>query len=173
MCFREGLLLGIGNPLLDVSANVDNKILEKYDMKSDNAILASEIHKPLCGELIDKYNAQLIAGGSVQNSLRIAQWILEKPRVTTFFGGVGEDKYAKILEKNAQEAGVNVQYQYIESQPTGTCGVLITGKHRSLCANLGAANHFTSDHLHKPENKKLIESAQFYYISVSFSIICC
>lgn len=38
--------------------------------------------------------------------------------------------------------------------------------HRSLCANLAAANCFTPDHLKVPENVKTIEQAQYYYVSV-------
>lgn len=79
--FRENLLLGCGNPLLDISAIVDKEFLDKYGMKSDDAILAADIHKPLYSELCDKFNADFIAGGSVQNALRCAQWILEKPKV--------------------------------------------------------------------------------------------
>lgn len=61
------------------------------------------------------------------------------------------------------------RYQYNSKEPTGTCAVLVTDHHRSLCANLGAANCFTIDHIREPENKKLVNSAQFYYISVSYS----
>lgn len=160
------MLLGIGNPLLDISAVVDKEFLDKYGMKPNDAILASDAHKPLCSELIQKYNADFIAGGSVQNALRVCQWVLNKPKVTTFFGCVGEDKYSKILEEKARSNGVNVCYQYHDNEPTGTCAVLITGKHRSLCADLSAANCFTIDHIQKAENRKLIENAQFYYISV-------
>lgn len=71
--FRQGVLLGMGNPLLDISANVDHKLLQKYDLKSNNAILAEEKHKPLYEELIDLYNADFTAGGSVQNTMRVAQ----------------------------------------------------------------------------------------------------
>lgn len=158
----------MGNPLLDISAAVDDEFLAKYDMKANDAILATEKHKPLYKELIEKYESEYIAGGSVQNALRVAQWILEKPNVTTFFGCVGEDKYSKILEEAARKDGVNVQYQFTDKEPTGTCGVLLTGMHRSLCANLAAANCFTIDHIRKQENRKLIEKAQFYYVSVSF-----
>lgn len=108
------------------------------------------------------------AGGSVQNSLRVAQWILRKPRVTVFFGCVGTDEYSKKLEEKARENGVDVRYQYNESTPTGTCGVLITGHHRSLCANLAAANCFTIDHINLPENRKYLESAEYFYISGFF-----
>lgn len=157
----------MGNPLLDISAYVTEDFLTKYKMKPNNAILAEDIHKPLNAELIEKFNAEYIAGGSVQNALRVAQWILGKPKLTTFFGCVGTDDYSKILKESALKDGVNVQYQYNDNEQTGTCAVLITGTNRSLCANLAAANCFTIDHIRKPENKKLIENAQFYYVSVS------
>ncbi|KAJ3647051.1 hypothetical protein Zmor_024599 [Zophobas morio] len=165
---RENLLLGMGNPLLDISANVDKQFLQKYNMKENNAILADESHKNLTGDLIDQYKAEFIAGGSVQNTLRVAQWLLEKPRVTTFFGCVGTDKYSQILKEGAQSEGVNVIYQLNDTVPTGTCAVLITGPNRSLCADLGAANCFTIDHIKNPANRKLIEGAQYFYISGFF-----
>lgn len=165
---KEGVLLGLGNPLLDISATVSDTCLTKYGMKSDNAILADERHLTLNDELINEYNAEFIAGGSVQNALRVAQWILQKPNIATFFGCVGNDKYSKILEERARTDGVNVQYQYTDKEPTGTCAVLITGPHRSLCANLAAANCFTIDHMHKPENQAYLEQAHFYYVSGFF-----
>lgn len=36
-----------------------------------------------------------------------------------------------------------------------------------MCANLAAANCFTEEHLETPENWKLVEKAQYYYIAVS------
>uniref|UniRef100_A0A1A9WIL5 Adenosine kinase n=1 Tax=Glossina brevipalpis TaxID=37001 RepID=A0A1A9WIL5_9MUSC len=165
---REHLLIGFGNPLLDIAATVANELLKKYNLKKDDAILARHEHKHLCKYLHEKYNAEFIAGGSVQNTLRVCQWILQKPRVATFFGCVGKDNYATILEKKAIEDGLNVCYQYTDEAPTGTCAVLITGTHRSLCAHLAAANHFTLEHLQKPENRQLWESAEYFYISGFF-----
>jgi adenosine kinase len=118
--FREGSLLGCGNPLLDISAVVEDSFLAKYDMLPNNAILAEEKHMPIYGELIEKHNADFIAGGSVQNSLRVAQWILQKPNVAVFFGCVGEDHYADKLREKATHDGVNVQYQVVQGTPTGT-----------------------------------------------------
>ncbi|XP_044253770.1 adenosine kinase [Tribolium madens] len=165
---RENMLLGMGNPLLDISATVDKEFLTKYNMKENNAILADESHKNLYSEMIEKYKAEFIAGGSVQNSLRVAQWLLQKPKVTTFFGCVGTDKYSQILKDKAKADGVNVVYQYNDKVPTGTCAVLITGTNRSLCANLAAANCFTIDHIRDAENRKLLENAQYFYISGFF-----
>ncbi|XP_024936456.1 adenosine kinase 2 isoform X3 [Cephus cinctus] len=165
---REGLLLGMGNPLLDISATVDEDFLKKYDLKPNNAILAEEKHKPLYDELIEQYHADFIAGGSVQNSMRVAQWFLEKPNITIYMGCVGKDKYSKILEERARSSGINVRYHYTDKETTGTCAVLITGKERSLCANLAAANCFCPSHIEEPENKKLIDSADYFYISGFF-----
>lgn len=71
--YREGMILGLGNPLLDISASVDLDFLKKYNLKANDAILAENIHKPLYDELIEQYNADFIAGGAVQNTLRVAQ----------------------------------------------------------------------------------------------------
>ncbi|MDJ8942406.1 PfkB family carbohydrate kinase, partial [Clostridium perfringens] len=90
------------------------------------------------------------------------------PQATTFMGCIGNDKFGKILEEKAREGGVNVSYQYHDTEPTGTCAVLLSGKNRlnrSLVAYLAAANHFSIKHLEKSENQALIEKAKFYYMS--------
>lgn len=165
---RDGLLLGCGNPLLDISAAVDEQFLAKYEMLPNNAILAEEKHMPIYKELVEECNAEYIAGGSVQNSFRVAQWVLQRPNVAVFFGCVGEDKYSDILLEKATQDGVNVQYQFCKDTPTGTCAVLITGTQRSLCANLAAANSFTVDHLKNAENEKYLQNAEYFYISGFF-----
>lgn len=165
---RQGILVGCGNPLLDISATVDEHFLQKYDLKPNDAILAAEKHMPLYNELVEKYNAEFIAGGSVQNSLRVCQWMLQKPNTAVFFGCIGHDNYGDILDERARSNGVDVHYQRTNDAPTGTCGVLITGTHRSLCANLAAANHFTIDHLLTPEKQKLVDNAEYFYISGFF-----
>jgi adenosine kinase len=69
------MVVGLGNPLLDISANVDADFLSKYGMKPNNAILAEEKHKPLYDEMVQKYNVEYIPGGATQNALRVAQVI--------------------------------------------------------------------------------------------------
>lgn len=102
------------------------------------------------------------------NTLRVAQWLLRKPRVTVFFGSVGTDEFAAKLEEKARSDGVNIRNQQHEAEPTGTCAVLLTNHHRSLCANLAAATKFTIDHIRTPENKKLLDAASFVYITGFF-----
>lgn len=61
-----GSLLGMCNPLLDISADVPQSLLDKYDVKLNNAILAEEKHVPLYAELVKDYPVQYIAGGATQ-----------------------------------------------------------------------------------------------------------
>jgi len=165
---RNGILLGCGNPLLDISATVSADYLAKNQLLADNAILAEEKHMHIFKELQEKASVEFIAGGSVQNSLRVCQWILKKPNIAAYFGCVGEDKYAEILEKRARADGVNVRYQKKVQYETGKCAVLISHKRRSLIADLGAANHFDEAHIFEENNFKIVQNAEFYYISGFF-----
>merc|ERR1711973_234640 len=87
MSSSEGILLAMGNPLLDISAMVDEEFLQKYGLEANNAILAEEKHKPIYQELVDKYKHEYIPGGASQNSMRVAQWILGKnSKATSYIG---------------------------------------------------------------------------------------
>ncbi|CAI5520488.1 unnamed protein product [Closterium sp. Naga37s-1] len=165
---QEGILLGMGNPLLDISAVVDDAFLNKYDVKLNNAILAEEKHVPMYAELKDNYPVEYIAGGATQNSIRVAQWMLQTPKAVSYMGCIGRDEFGQEMTKNCTAVGVNVHYREDDTTPTGTCAVLIVGGERSLIANLAAANCYKVDHLQAPENWALVERAQFYYIAGFF-----
>ncbi|KAH9735122.1 hypothetical protein WN944_003671 [Citrus x changshan-huyou] len=206
---QEGILLGMGNPLLDISSVVDDDFLNKYDIKLNNAILAEEKHLPLFmslrmvlqrvkllkwirqniprldrsqklvnaysslfyrlyDEMASKYNVEYIAGGATQNSIRVAQWMLQIPGATSYIGCIGKDKFGEEMKKNSKLAGVNVHYYEDESASTGTCAVCVVGGERSLVANLSAANCYKSEHLKKPENWALVEKAKYFYIAGFF-----
>lgn len=164
----EGILLGMGNPLLDISAVVDQDFLNKYEIKLNDAILAEDKHVPMYDEMASKYNVEYIAGGATQNAIRVAQWMLQTPGATSFMGCIGKDKFGEEMKKNATVAGVNVHYREDETAPTGTCAVCVVGGERSLIANLSAANCYKSDHLKKPENWALVEKAKYIYIAGFF-----
>jgi len=70
---REGMLFGMGNPLLDMIVHVDEAFLQKYKLEPNNAILADETHVPMYDELLQKYAVEFVAGGACQNVLRTVQ----------------------------------------------------------------------------------------------------
>lgn len=51
-------LVGMGNPLLDISAEVPDAVLTKYGLEPNNAVLAEEKHMPLYKELVDSYEVR-------------------------------------------------------------------------------------------------------------------
>lgn len=165
---RDGLLFGMGNPLLDMQSTVDETILKKYDLKPNDAILAEDKHKALFDELKARPDVEFVPGGATQNALRVCQWVLNRPNVCTFMGSVGDDEYGKILENKSRAAGVNVQYQVTKDIKSGTCAVLVNEHNRSLVADLSAANSYKIDHLKQEANEKLMKDAAFYYISGFF-----
>ncbi|XP_036784499.1 adenosine kinase isoform X3 [Manis pentadactyla] len=166
----ENTLFGMGNPLLDITAVVDKDFLDKYSLKPNDQILAEDKHKELFDELVKKFKVEYHAGGSTQNSIKVAQWMIQQPhKIATFFGSIGIDKFGEILKKKAAEAHVDAYYYEQTEQPTGTCAVCITGDNRSLVANLAAANCYKKEkHLDMEKNWMLVEKARVYYIAGFF-----
>jgi len=82
-------ILGMGNPLLDISDNVDKALMEKYGLEPGGIILAEDKHQPLFAELAARPGVQYIAGGATQNSVRVAQWMLQTKGATAYMGCVG------------------------------------------------------------------------------------
>ncbi|XP_056325961.1 adenosine kinase b isoform X2 [Danio aesculapii] len=163
----QNSLFGMGNPLLDISAVVDKDFLDKYGLKPNDQILAEEKHKALFDEIVNKSKVEYHAGGSTQNSVKIAQWMIQEPhKVATFFGCIGTDHFGEILKQKAAEAHVDAHYYEQNQEPTGTCAACITGDNRSLVANLAAANCYNKEkHLDIESNWSLVEKARVYYIA--------
>jgi len=158
-------IMGFGNPLLDISAVVEQDEMDKWGVKPGDIILADEggKHKPMYAELAAKYPVEYIAGGATQNSIRVAQWMMNSPGATAFIGCIGTDSFGETLESSAKADGVNVQYFKTASVETGTCAVLVKGGERSLIANLAAANCYDKAHFDTPEIQALLTSTKIVY----------
>jgi len=157
------VILGMGNPLLDISAEVTQAVFDKYELKPGNAILAEAMHAPLYGELSAMAGVKYIAGGATQNSIRVAQWMLQEPGMTAYMGCVGDDDFGKKLQDACKEDGVAAMYMVDKSTPTGKCAVTILDKERSLTTDLSAANNYKASHLQEPAQMKVLEGAKVVY----------
>lgn len=49
------MILGMGNPLLDISANVPMELITRYGVELNSAALAEEKHMPVYKELVESY----------------------------------------------------------------------------------------------------------------------
>jgi len=164
----EGVLFGMGNPLLDITVKVDKEYLAKYKLNANDAILATDFHDELFNEIESKFEPEYFAGGATQNSIKVAQWMLGKPKASTFVGCISTDKHGDLLDEKAQDCGVETNYFRITKESTGRCAALITGNDRSLVASLAAANCYEYSHLEKKENWAYVEKANFYYVAGFF-----
>ncbi|XP_054166645.1 adenosine kinase-like [Oppia nitens] len=159
----EGIVFGLGNPLLDITCSVDNDFLKKWSLKANDAILADDSHENLYKEVVSQFECKYIAGGSCQNTLRTIQWMLKKTHICTFMGGIGDDEFGKIMANNSHEVGLNTVYRIDADTPTGTCACLISDNNtcRSLVAYLGASQKFDIEHVRN--NFGYVEKARIFY----------
>ncbi|KAF8472116.1 Ribokinase-like protein [Kalaharituber pfeilii] len=160
---KEYQLLCLGNPF--------SALLDKYQLKANDAILAEEKHMPIYEE-ITKLNPSYVAGGAAQNASRGAQYVLP-PNSTVYIGCVGKDGYAdQLVEACSNKGGVRTEYRVEETVPTGKCAVIITGHNRSMVTDLGAANHYKDEHLKSEKIWKLVENADVYYVGGYHLTVC-
>lgn len=175
------MIVGIENPLLDISVNCDEALLQKYKLEANAAILAGPEHLPLLEEIKGFKDAFYCAGGATQNAMRTAQWMLGGAAVdskVSYMGCVGADDNMQKMKASVESvSGVKAVYLVDKEHPTGTCGVLVSshGKNRSLVANLGAANHFKKSHLEANKeavlaHAKIIYSSGFFITAAADSL---
>lgn len=77
-----------------------------------------------------------------------------------------------MLKTNCEKEGVHTEYRIDEKEPTGRCGVIITGKNRSLITHLAAANEYKLDHLQSPKVWDLVKKGKIYYVGGYHLTVC-
>lgn len=161
----EGVLFAIGDPLLDIVAEVPVSLLKKHRLDADSGTLLGEAQKGLVEELLSgAYKITYVPGGSEQNCLKVVQRLVGVPKATSYLGCIGRDRNGEILERAMKECGINARYKYVDDQATGVCYVCLTGVKRSLVTKLGAAENPVLELLKRPENWELVEKAKFFYV---------
>lgn len=160
-------LFCLGNPLLDMQVRDGEALLKKYDLKSNDAILAEEKHAAIYDDLKQNYEVTYVAGGAAQNAARGAAYVLP-PNSVVYTGSVGADDLAEQLKIANKREGLAEVYQVTPGEKTGACAVVITGHDRSLVTNLRAAEKFEQSHLSSEKVAPLIEAAKFFYVEGYF-----
>jgi len=105
----------------------------------------------------------VLPGGSALNSARASQHVLKcagTDHKVAYLGCLGKDSYAETLRQSLKDCGVEGRFAESE-EPTGTCAVVVVGKERTLCANIGASCKFPMEHLEL--NMEHLEHADYVY----------
>ena len=148
---RCNSLLAIGNPIVDISAEVTREILDKYHLKFGETVFADKNNVGFYQELENMPQVSYIPGGSIQNTLRIAAYCLNlEPSIRNFFkltmlGATGADTYRDKIINSFNQLGVNHILEKIPNAQTSRCGVGIHMKERCLLPEIRASNLITDE----------------------------
>ena len=152
--------------MMDIIANVTARYLERYGLQTNKAILAGLEHMSIFGEIERDFKPVMQPGGSVQNSIRVANWMLQEKNACAIVGAVGEDKYATELSRILASEGVTTYYQTTSASATGTCAVLVHQKNRALLSHPAASRLYSLSHLKSIWDQ--VTAAEMYMSSCFF-----
>ena len=177
------LLLGFGNPLLDISAVVAPEFLirDERQLKLNDAVLTRDRpeidYQTLIRQLEDEGGGVVrTPGGSTQNTIRVAQWISGVKGSTAFVGCIGDDETGRRLEQSMGQSGVRTEYLKKEGATTGTCAVMVgkgrSGSERSLLADISVAGDYELSHFRQVVEAGLLREASIVYSAGYFLASC-
>jgi adenosine kinase len=67
------LILGVENPLLDISTIGTEDMYKNYNLPLEGTVLAEKKHLALFKEIKEHHNPNYVPGGSTQNTIRAVQ----------------------------------------------------------------------------------------------------
>ena len=172
-------LIGLGNPIVDISCEIDEESIKKYDLEWGKTVFANEKNVPFFEELEKNPKVIYTTGGSIQNSLRVCSWCINMDEKNknkykiTMLGAVGNDNYKDKIMNALSSSGVNPLFEFNEKVNSSRCGVGILKKERCLVPQILASNTLTMDFIEK--NLKEILSHKFlviegYFLQEKFDI---
>lgn len=161
------MIVGFCNPLIDATVEVEPEYLTKWNLKNDDAILADSSYQPLIDDTISN-SLLMTSGGALQNTLVMAQWMMQSSGRTAIVGAVGNDKNKAVLENIMSKCGVEHLYQVIDGQFTGCSAILLCRGNRSIVASVAASSCFDFEHWDTPAVMRALDEAKVVVISTFF-----
>eukprot|EP01013_Petalomonas_cantuscygni_P008176 TRINITY_DN20887_c0_g1_i1.p1 TRINITY_DN20887_c0_g1~~TRINITY_DN20887_c0_g1_i1.p1 ORF type:complete len:456 (-),score=98.40 TRINITY_DN20887_c0_g1_i1:633-2000(-) len=184
---------GLGHPLLDVTALVDESVLKKYNIERGSVGLATEEQVPVFQEVAQSSSVQYVPGGAAMNTMRVARWMLGRAAgnlSVKFIGAVGQDDFGERLTSALEKAQMEPVFHVATGQvyvdafgrecdpppdtplppppPTGACAVLVTDKERSMVTNLGAAREVPQSFFHSAQVQTTLKQCDVFYMEGFF-----
>ena len=177
--FRFRSMIAIGNPIVDISAEITEDIIPKYGLKWGETIFANESNVGFFKELESNPKVKYIPGGSIQNTLRTTSWCINMNQENhkifkiTMLGATGKDSYRKKILDAFALAGVNGLLECIEDKQTSRCGVGIHNKERCLLPEIRASNQISDRFIREHDEEIMKHDAlliEGYFIQERFEI---
>lgn len=166
---KNYVLFGIGNPILDVVFKGSKKLLKRFNLEENSAVVAGPEQEGLFSYLAMPGRPEMFytPGGTVLNVMRGAQKFLPQCS-TVFVGCVGCDKASQFLRVACERDGVRVEFHVDRERCTGKSAVIITKANRTLCADLASAELYSIKHLCDPKIWYYVEQCRIFYTDAFF-----
>ena len=177
-CERKSMI-GIGNPIIDITADIDKESLQKYGLLWGQTIFANEKNIGYFDELEKRPEVTYTPGGSIQSTMRVASWCLNMDEESkglfklTMLGCVGNDLYKDKVENALKLNGVIPLLQEIPNMQTSRCAVGIYKKERCLVPQIRASNCLSEEFI-KSNEDQIFENdillVEGYFLQEKFEI---
>ena len=145
-------LIAIGDPIVDITSEIDTEIIKKHNMKwGDTVFLDENNDNGVYGELERMPEVRYIPGGAVENSIRVLAWCLNMDENNknkfkiTMMGCAGDDLYKTKVLNALKELDVNALFEILPGEKTSRCGVGIYRKERFLITQLRASKKLSEE----------------------------
>ena len=159
-------LIAIGDPIVDITSEIDTEIIKKYNMKwGDTVFLDENNDNGVYGELERMPEVRYIPGGAVENSIRVLAWCLNMDPSNknkfkiTMMGCAGDDLYKTKVLNALKELNVNALFEILPGEKTSRCGVGIYRKERFLITQLRASKKLSEEFIEKNLREILLHEA--------------
>jgi adenosine kinase len=150
-------LIAIGNPIVDITVNVDKDTIQNYGLEWGRTVFNNEITQKFLDSLDTKPIVTYTPGGSIMNTLRVCSWCLNmnpndagKFKIT-MLGAVGNDKYKEKIINSLKEAKVEPLLE-TKQEKTSICGVGIYKKDRCLVPDIRASKNLSKEFINEKQN---------------------
>ena len=150
-------LLTLGEPIVDITSEIDVKMIEKYHLKLGASVLVDEKDSEYTTEVFAALESMpavgYIPGGSAQNTIRVISWCLnmdpERRRKfkVSMLGSIGEDAYQKKIFFALKDIGVNPILEILNGDKTSRCGVGVYKKEKLFVTQLRASKRLSEGFL--------------------------
>jgi sugar/nucleoside kinase (ribokinase family) len=151
-------VLGVGNALVDIQAQVTDRVLDRLGFSKGMMTLVDEPTQQTVLSALDGRPLHRCAGGSAANTI---MGIADLGGVAAYAGKVGDDELGEFCLEDMRQLGVTIEVPPSGAAPTGTCVVLITeDAQRTLLTHLGVSSTLGPGDIEEAEIRK----AQYVYI---------
>lgn len=151
-------LIGIGNALVDIQAQVEDDLLKELGFQKGGMTLTTAEEQKVLLEKLKHHSLSISSGGSAANTIHGLGALGGK---SYYIGKVAGDEYGNHYTKDMADCGVGFTGPDAAETGTGTSVVLITpDAERSMVTHLGISTSLNKENV----DESIIKNSNYVYI---------